>query len=62
VAAIATTHGYVLAFRVGSVSLAVGAVLVLVLLERVSPEPRQVLDEPDHGDGDRPHRVSQPAR
>jgi EmrB/QacA subfamily drug resistance transporter len=61
--AIATTHGYVLAFRVGSVSLAVGAALVLLLLERVNPQARQPLDEPDYGDRDLlAHPVPQQAR
>jgi MFS family permease len=38
--AIASTHGYVLAFRIGSALLAIGGVLVLVLLEHVSATPR----------------------
>ena len=36
---IAATSGYVLAFRVGAILLAIGGVLVLALLERVSAEP-----------------------
>ncbi|MCW2523907.1 MAG: proP, partial [Frankiales bacterium] len=35
--AVAATHGYVLAFRVGAVLLVIGGTLVLLLLERVSP-------------------------
>jgi EmrB/QacA subfamily drug resistance transporter len=38
--AVAATHGYALAFRVGAVLLAIGGVLVLALLERVSATPR----------------------
>lgn len=38
--AIAATHGYVLAWRVGAVLLAVGGVLVMCLLERVLATPR----------------------
>jgi EmrB/QacA subfamily drug resistance transporter len=34
---VAATNGYVLAFRIGAVILAVGAVLVMVLMERVVP-------------------------
>jgi len=34
------THGYVLAFRVGAALLLVGAALVLVLVERVTAQPR----------------------
>ena len=37
---IAATHGYVLAFRIGSVLLVIGGVLVLVLLEHVIATPR----------------------
>jgi MFS family permease len=37
---IAVTHGYVLAFRVGSVLLLIGGVLVLFLLEHVVATPR----------------------
>jgi hypothetical protein len=37
--AVAATHGYALAFRVGAVLLAIGGVLVLALLERVSATP-----------------------
>jgi len=39
-AAVAVTHGYVLAFRVGSVLLMVGGVLILALLEQVLATPR----------------------
>ncbi len=39
-AAVAVTHGYVLAFRVGSVLLAIGGVLILALLEQVMATPR----------------------
>jgi len=38
--AIASTHGYALAFRVGSVLLVIGGVLVLFLLEHVVATPR----------------------
>jgi EmrB/QacA subfamily drug resistance transporter len=38
--ALATTHGYVLAFRIGSLLLVVGGVLILVLLEHVIAQPR----------------------
>jgi EmrB/QacA subfamily drug resistance transporter len=38
--AIAVTRGYVLAFRVGSVLLVIGGVLILVLLEHVIAVPR----------------------
>jgi MFS family permease len=38
--AMAATHGYALAFRIGSALMAIGGVLVLVLLERVSATPR----------------------
>jgi NADPH-dependent 2,4-dienoyl-CoA reductase/sulfur reductase-like enzyme len=38
---IASTHGYVLAFHIGSVLLVAGGVLVLVLLEQVIATPRQ---------------------
>ncbi|HEX3824755.1 MAG TPA: MFS transporter [Mycobacteriales bacterium] len=39
--ALAVTHGYVLAFRVGAVLLAVGGGLVFILLEHVIATPRQ---------------------
>jgi hypothetical protein len=42
---LAATHGYVLAFRIGTVLLAIGGVLVLLLLERVSTEARNPLLE-----------------
>jgi EmrB/QacA subfamily drug resistance transporter len=38
--AVAVTHGYVLAFRVGAVLLAIGGILILVLLEHVVVAPR----------------------
>jgi hypothetical protein len=38
--AVAATHGYVLAFRIGSALLVVGGILVLFLLERVIATPR----------------------
>jgi predicted MFS family arabinose efflux permease len=41
--ATAATQGYAVAFRVGAIVLAVGAVLTLVLLERVSATPRNPL-------------------
>jgi EmrB/QacA subfamily drug resistance transporter len=43
--AIASTHGYALAFRVGSVLLVVGGVLVFFLLERVAATPRTPVAE-----------------
>jgi EmrB/QacA subfamily drug resistance transporter len=43
--AVAQTHGYALAFRVGAALLAVAAVLVLMLLEHVTAEPRTALAE-----------------
>jgi len=39
--AIASTHGYALAFHIGSVLLVIGGVLVLILLEQVVATPRQ---------------------
>ena len=42
---VAAAHGYVLAFRIGAALLVVGAVLVLVLLERVGTEVRNPLAE-----------------
>ncbi|MFN2518182.1 MAG: MFS transporter, partial [Jatrophihabitantaceae bacterium] len=45
VPAVALTHGYVLAFRVGAVLLAIGAVLVLILLEHVVAQPRSPVAE-----------------
>jgi EmrB/QacA subfamily drug resistance transporter len=44
--AIASTHGYALAFRVGSVLLVVGGVLVFFLLQRVAATPRTPVAEP----------------
>lgn len=41
--AVASTHGYVLAFRLGAVLLVVGGVLVLLLLEHVNAQPQQPL-------------------
>jgi EmrB/QacA subfamily drug resistance transporter len=48
---VAATHGYVLSFRIGAALLAVGAVLVLVLLDHVVAQPRNPLAElsPDGG-------------
>ncbi len=48
--ALAFTHGYVLAFRVGAVLLVIGGVLALFLLERVDAHPRSPVAElsPDH--------------
>ncbi len=40
-AGVAATHGYVLAFRIAGVLIAIGGALVLALLERVEPIPRQ---------------------
>jgi predicted MFS family arabinose efflux permease len=37
---VASTHGYVLAWRIGAVTLLIGGVLVLALLERVLATPR----------------------
>lgn len=37
----ALTSGYALAFRVGAIVLAVGALMVLILFERVIPEPEE---------------------
>jgi EmrB/QacA subfamily drug resistance transporter len=45
--AVAVTHGYVLAFRVGAVLLVIGGVLVLILLEHVNATPRQAGAELD---------------
>jgi EmrB/QacA subfamily drug resistance transporter len=47
VRAVAVTHGYVLAFRVGSVLLGIGGVLVLLMLEHVIATPRQPAGEVD---------------
>ncbi len=47
--AVALTHGYALAFRIGAVVLAAAAVLVLVLLERVTAKPRTALAEVSAG-------------
>ncbi|HZR53313.1 MAG TPA: MFS transporter [Streptosporangiaceae bacterium] len=43
--AVAQTDGYVLAFRVGAIALAVGGVLALILLERVTTKMRMALAE-----------------
>lgn len=45
VPAIASTEGYALSFRVGAALLAIGGVLVVLLLERVSATPRNVQAE-----------------
>jgi hypothetical protein len=42
---VAAAHGYVTAFRIGAALLAIGGVLVLVLLERVSTRARNPLAE-----------------
>jgi EmrB/QacA subfamily drug resistance transporter len=42
---LAATHGYVLAFRIGSVLLVIGGVLILLLLEHVVAEPRSAMAE-----------------
>jgi predicted MFS family arabinose efflux permease len=44
---VAATHGYVLAFQVGAVLLAIGGILVLALLEHVTAEARNPLAEVD---------------
>jgi EmrB/QacA subfamily drug resistance transporter len=44
-ARVAATHGYVLAFHVGSVLLLIGGVLVLFLLEHVVAAPRSALTD-----------------
>jgi EmrB/QacA subfamily drug resistance transporter len=44
---VAATHGYVLAYHVGSVLLVIGGVLVLFLLEHVVADPRNPLAEAD---------------
>src|SRR5260221_12949567 len=43
--AVAATHGYALAFRIGAVLLVIGGVLVLALLERVAATPRMAAAE-----------------
>ena len=40
-AAVAQTHGYVLAYRIAGTLIAIGGVLVLILLEKVEATPRQ---------------------
>ena len=42
---VALTHGYVLAYRVGSVLCLIGGVLVLALLEHVIAQPRSAIAE-----------------
>jgi EmrB/QacA subfamily drug resistance transporter len=44
-APVAATHGYVLAYHIGSVLLVIGGVLVLFLLEHVVAAPRNALAE-----------------
>jgi EmrB/QacA subfamily drug resistance transporter len=44
---VAATHGYVLSFRIAAALLAVGAFLVLMLLEQVTAQPRNPLAELD---------------
>jgi MFS family permease len=43
--AVAATHGYALAFRVGGVLLVIGGALILFLLEHVSAEPHSPIDD-----------------
>jgi len=43
--AVAATHGYALAFRIGAALLAVGGVAVMALLERVDATPRMAAAE-----------------
>ncbi|HEX9537794.1 MAG TPA: MFS transporter [Streptosporangiaceae bacterium] len=43
--AVAVTHGYALSFRIGAALLAIGGVLVLVLLEHVTAQPRNPIAE-----------------
>ncbi|HSY15656.1 MAG TPA: hypothetical protein VK816_06685 [Jatrophihabitantaceae bacterium] len=43
--ALASTHGYVLAFRLGAVLLVIGGLLVTFLLEHVSAQPRNAMAE-----------------
>ncbi len=43
--AVAATHGYVLSFRIAATLLAVGGVLVLILLEHVTTQPRNAVAE-----------------
>jgi len=45
VPAVALTHGYVLAFRVGAVLLVIGGVLVFFLLEHVLVQPHSSVAE-----------------
>jgi hypothetical protein len=47
----AATHGYVLSFRVAAALLAVGGVLVLLLLEHVTAQPRDPAAELGPGPG-----------
>jgi EmrB/QacA subfamily drug resistance transporter len=47
VPAVALTHGYALAFRIGTVLLVIGGILVLLLLEHVSAEPRDPVAKVD---------------
>ena len=47
--AVAATHGYALAFRIGAGLLVVGGVLMMALLERVSTTPRMAGVEVDEG-------------
>jgi EmrB/QacA subfamily drug resistance transporter len=43
--AAAATNGYVLAFRVGTVLMLIGSVLVFLLLEHVSTDPQHAMEE-----------------
>jgi len=42
-ATVASTEGYVPAFRIGAVLLIIGGILALVLLEHVSARPRSAV-------------------
>jgi hypothetical protein len=44
-AGVAAAHGYAQALRIGAVLLVVGGVLILLLMERVSGQPRNQLGE-----------------
>jgi MFS family permease len=46
-ASAAATHGYVLAYHIGSVLLLIGGALVLIMLEHVDAAPRTALAEVD---------------
>jgi hypothetical protein len=59
--AIASTDGYVLAFRVGAVLLLIGGGLVFLLLEHVVAQPRNAAAEATAGQGT-DGRVASPER